>query len=158
LYSVALIFGIRYIFVPNNVLLFEMLNDTGSEEGPGAYLHNKMTIVDDQVVTVGSVNFSNRSWTHDSEVMLSIGGLGGVVLSVDSPPSASIAQQVRLLRWSRHLGQATDKVLPLPDALALWASLPRTSRVRRWTPSLNLMDTATQAIYKTFYAVIADPA
>ncbi|MDD0858070.1 hypothetical protein NHF46_10315 [Arthrobacter alpinus] len=40
---------------PRQVMLFEMLAPDGTDTGPGAYLHNKMTIADDTVVTIGSV-------------------------------------------------------------------------------------------------------
>jgi phosphatidylserine/phosphatidylglycerophosphate/cardiolipin synthase-like enzyme len=139
------------------VLLFEMLNLAGSDSGPSAYLHNKMTIVDDQAVTVGSVNFSRRSWTHDSEVMVVLGGEGGNV-PVESSWNDNIALKVRLLRWARHLGQDPGQITALPDAIARWQSIPRSARVRPWRPSLNLMDPVTYQVYNNFYDVVADPA
>jgi phosphatidylserine/phosphatidylglycerophosphate/cardiolipin synthase-like enzyme len=142
----------------NRVLLFEMLNDQGSDTGAGAYLHNKMTIADDQVVTVGSVNFSRRSWTHDSEVMVSLGGNGGTV-PIDFQGSGSIAHKVRLMRWARHLGLAPTAIDRWPDALAAWQKVPSASHVRPWKPSLiNPLGPRTLEVYKKVYDVVVDPA
>lgn len=39
-------------------------------EGAGVYIHAKLMIVDDRLLTLGSANFTNRSMTIDSEVNL----------------------------------------------------------------------------------------
>lgn len=128
-------------FGPSRVMLFEMLNDSGSNTGPGSYLHNKMTIVDDRVATIGSLNFSNRSWTHDSEIIVSFAGTDGAVTisqgDTGDDADNNIVRRVRMMRWSRHLGRAAEVVSKLPDALGLWRSIPPTARVKPWTPPVN---------------------
>ena len=140
----------------NRVLLFEMLNDNGSDNGPGAYLHNKMTIVDDEIATVGSVNFSRRSWTHDSEVMASFGGTGGTVPVNLEQGNGSIVRKVRLMRWARHLNQAPAQIDRWPDALARWRN-PQSNHLRAWRPSLNLLDPITEPVYQKTYDLVLDP-
>jgi phosphatidylserine/phosphatidylglycerophosphate/cardiolipin synthase-like enzyme len=140
----------------DRVLLFEMLNDNGQDNGPGAYLHNKMTIVDDAVATVGSVNFSNRSATHDSEIMISFGGTGGSV-PVDAYVDVNIARKVRLMRWSRHLNQSPQQLSALSDAYARWRKLT-SNHVRPWAPQLNTLDPVTYQAYLKAYSSILDPA
>ena len=140
----------------DRVLLFEMLNDNGQDNGPGSYLHNKMTIVDDAVATVGSVNFSNRSATHDSEIMISFGGNGGTV-PVEVYVDENIARKVRLMRWSRHLGQSPQQITDLPNAFARWRKLP-SNRVRPWVPKLNTLDPVTYQAYLKAYSLVFDPA
>ena len=139
----------------NRVLLYEMLDDHHSDTGPGAYLHNKMTIADDAIATVGSVNFSNRSWYHDSELMLSIGGPGGRV-SGAGQSSGDVALKVRMMRWCRHLGQSPSQIPQFQDALVRWRSLPSGSFVRPWYPFANNMNANQMSLYDALYAV-ADP-
>lgn len=52
---------------PDQFLVFERLGN-GSPIGPGAYVHTKLLIVDDEAALIGSVNSSRRSWSHDSEI------------------------------------------------------------------------------------------
>jgi phosphatidylserine/phosphatidylglycerophosphate/cardiolipin synthase-like enzyme len=137
---------------PDRVLLFEMLNDTGSASGPGAYLHNKMTIADDAVATVGSVNFSRRSWSHDSEIMATLCG----PKSTDG--NESIALDIRINRWSRHLGRPRTDLARLPDALAIWRRLPSTALVRAWTPLADKMSKSERLAYEHIYDAFFDPA
>lgn len=137
---------------PGRVLLFEMLAPDGTDTGQGAYLHNKMTIADDLIVTVGSVNFSRRSHTHDSEIMATFCG----PVSPDS--KVEIALQVRTERWARHLGTKPTDSQPLPDTIAAFRRPPSTARVRAWTPAPSALSAATRAIYQQSYDLVFDPA
>jgi len=137
---------------PGRVLLFEMLAPDGTDTGPGAYLHNKMTIADDAIVTMGSVNFSRRSHSHDSEVMATLGG----PISPDS--NVDIALQVRADRWARHLGVKPKEPPKIEDALAAFRRLPSTARIRPWIPVASAMTAVERAIYQRAYNAVLDPA
>lgn len=137
----------------NRVLVFEMMNDQGQANGAGSYLHNKMTIVDDAIATVGSVNFSNRSWTHDSEIMILFGGNGGYV-PVDSYVDRNIARNVRLMRWSRHLGQSPGDIYQVSTALAYWRKIT-SNHLRPWTPAAP---SGRWKAYQPAYTLVFDPA
>jgi hypothetical protein len=137
---------------PGRVLLFEMLAPDGTDTGPGAYLHNKMTIADDAIVTMGSVNFSRRSHTHDSEIMTTMGGL------VSSDSKVDIAMQVRAERWARHLGDKPATARKLEDAIAGFRRLPGTAKIRPWTPAPSTMSAVERAIYRRAYDIVFDPA
>lgn len=66
----------------DRLLLFQHLGQNRGTATPGAYLHSKLMLVDDEAAFVGTLNYSRRSWSHDSEVMVSVvdsrgpGGLG----------------------------------------------------------------------------------
>jgi phosphatidylserine/phosphatidylglycerophosphate/cardiolipin synthase-like enzyme len=99
-----------------------------------------MTIVDDQIATIGSVNFSSRSWTHDSELMVLFGGTGGTVPINEGEGDDNVARRVRCMRWMRHLGETSGAISRWPDALEPWKRLPSDgARVRPWTPTVNLL-------------------
>ncbi|MCP1166804.1 phospholipase D-like domain-containing protein [Bacillus sp. 1813sda1] len=114
---------------PTRIKLFEMTNIQGSTSGDGSYLHSKLVIADDIIVSVGSVNCSNRSWYHDSEILLSVSG----EMKENKAPR-SFATQVRLERWSRHLGLTKRELLKVNESIAKWSPLPISALVRRWTP------------------------
>lgn len=137
---------------PGRVLLFEMLAPDGTDTGRGAYLHNKMTIADDTVATVGSVNFSRRSHTHDSEIMAVFGGPAGGDSEID------IALRVRADRWAGHLGVAPGDPPPLADAVAAFRRLPRGALIRPWTPVPNTLSPAERELYRRCYDIAFDPA
>jgi phosphatidylserine/phosphatidylglycerophosphate/cardiolipin synthase-like enzyme len=136
---------------PGRVLLFEMLAPDGTDSGAGAYLHNKMTIADDAVVTIGSVNFSRRSHTHDSEIMVTMGGPASPGSAVD------IALQVRADRLARHLGTTPAAPPKLPDAIAALRRLPSTAKIRPWTPPPSTLGPKERAVYRTAYDLVLDP-
>ena len=110
-----------------------------------------LRIADDAIVTMGSVNFSRRSHTHDSEIMATLGG----PISVDS---VDIALQVRADRWGRHLGVKPKDPPKIEDALASFRRLPSTARIRSWTPVASTMTPAERALYQRSYDLAFDPA
>lgn len=136
---------------PGRVLLFEMLAPNGTDTGPGAYLHNKMTIADDAIVTIGSVNFSRRSHTHDSEIMATLGGPASADSNVD------IALQVRADRWARHLGVKPKNPPKIEDAIAVFRRLPSTALIRPWIPLPVAMSPVERALYQHAYDTVLDP-
>lgn len=131
------------------VLVFEMLNDKRNDTGPGSYLHAKVVLVDDAAASIGSVNFSNRSWYHDSEITAVVGGEA----SDDAEPRA-IAKRFRLARWSRHLGVDAKEIDNIQDAIHRWKELPRRALVRPWTAGPKGFQ--TRAMRAAFFSAV-DP-
>ncbi|HEY6539352.1 MAG TPA: phospholipase D-like domain-containing protein, partial [Ktedonobacteraceae bacterium] len=92
------------------------------------YVHGKVAIVDDVWATVGSANLNNRGMSDDTEMN---------VATLDT----ELAQHLRILLWSEHLGLASDDDLllvqrylghlpQLPQEVArareIWDSLQKT--------------------------------
>lgn len=105
---------------PNTFLVFERLGG-GSTTGPGAYVHSKLLIVDDDAACVGSVNSNRRSWTHDSEVdavCVDDAGRGDPA----NPPSWGFARRLRADLWAQHLGVAAGGLGDASASIALWQS------------------------------------
>ena len=70
-------------------------------QGTPVYVHAKVCVVDDTWCTVGSDNFSRRSWTHDSE-------LSAVVVDTAAPDHSPFARRLRLVLASEHLERSVD--------------------------------------------------
>jgi phosphatidylserine/phosphatidylglycerophosphate/cardiolipin synthase-like enzyme len=92
------------------LLVFERLGDDGSATGTHAYVHAKLALVDDEAVSIGTLNLSRRSWRHDSEITAVI---------------TDAQTQIRRYRadlWDRHLSPLSGAVSP-SDAFDLWSAL-----------------------------------
>ena len=104
--------------------VFERLGNNGSSTGPTAYVHCKLSIVDDTSAVVGSVNSNYRAWTHDTEVMLTVIDPKG---PGSSDPSAW--RPIRAMRaaiWQRHLYMTAGPSPSLGDpaiARPLWEAI-----------------------------------
>lgn len=113
---------------PEGLLVFERLGTGANPKGPGAYVHSKLLVVDDDAALSGSVNCNRRSWGYDAEVTAT---MVDEVLSRGAPAPPSARGAIRALRcqqWEAHLGAAMSG-----DAgadLGLWRALPATARVR----------------------------
>lgn len=90
------------------------------------YVHGKVAIVDDVWVTAGSANLNNRGVSDDTEMN---------VATLD----AELAQHVRILLWSEHLGLAgDDDLLQVQRYLGHLPQLPEeTARAREVWNSLQ---------------------
>jgi phosphatidylserine/phosphatidylglycerophosphate/cardiolipin synthase-like enzyme len=64
--------------------------------GTPVYVHAKICVMDDWWATVGSDNFSRRSWTHDSELSV-------VVLDTTGGDHGAYARRLRLTLAAEHL-------------------------------------------------------
>jgi phosphatidylserine/phosphatidylglycerophosphate/cardiolipin synthase-like enzyme len=78
------------------LFVFERMGDDSNPamydpEGPHAYVHSKLVLVDDAAVSISSLNLNRRSWYNDSE-------FGAVV--TDAP---ALVRDLRLKIWNRHL-------------------------------------------------------
>jgi phosphatidylserine/phosphatidylglycerophosphate/cardiolipin synthase-like enzyme len=99
--------------------IFESLGPGQSPTGPHAYTHCKVVIADDEAAVIGTVNSSNRSWTHDTEVstlFIDAIGLGGT-----EPGARGFPRQARCDLWQGHgaLGAITgDHTVDVPAFLS----------------------------------------
>jgi phosphatidylserine/phosphatidylglycerophosphate/cardiolipin synthase-like enzyme len=127
---------------PGRFLVFERLGDDGTTTGPTAYVHSKLTIVDDVVAVVGSANSNYRSWTHDSEVLLTLAecaGPGGVTAN-----EWHAIRALRVAHWQRHLVSGSGPPPAVGDpaaARALWSAVwagRRSAHVRRYETQARL--------------------
>jgi phosphatidylserine/phosphatidylglycerophosphate/cardiolipin synthase-like enzyme len=110
---------------PDRLLVFERMGPGGNPIGPGAYVHSKLLIVDDEAAFVGTVNASRRSWSHDSEATSTLvdvaRGPGGVL-----PPDRGAIRDLRCRQWAEHLGVPSASLGdPASDIPRWFSSLPR---------------------------------
>lgn len=77
---------------PDRVAIYGLENDLGFP----IYVHAKVCIIDDTWMTVGSDNFNQRSWTHDSELSAAV---------VQPPGASALARDLRLRLAAEHLGR-----------------------------------------------------
>lgn len=69
--------------------------------GIPVYVHAKVCVVDDVWCSVGSDNFSRRSWTHDSELSVA-------VVDPSAPDHSPYARRLRLMLAAEHLDRVVD--------------------------------------------------
>ena len=72
------------------------------EQDRHTYVHSKMTIVDDEFVSIGSANYNRRSFTHDSEVVA-----GMVDQHTPGDVVFNLAHRLRIAMWAEHLNMKT---------------------------------------------------
>jgi phosphatidylserine/phosphatidylglycerophosphate/cardiolipin synthase-like enzyme len=82
--------------IGTRLFVFERMGDDSNPawhdpEGPHAYVHSKLVLVDDQAVSIGSLNLNARSWYNDSEF---------TAVVADAP---ELIRDLRLKIWGRHL-------------------------------------------------------
>ena len=107
---------------PGRFLVFEAVGDDGTSTGPRAYVHSKLTLVDDEALVIGSMNSSRRSWNHDSEIMASLVDLAGPTGTAGMP---GFAKATRMAIWAQHLrliGTGPTPLDPLDLSLAAWVA------------------------------------
>ena len=116
---------------PGAFFVFERLGD-GTTVGRGD-VHSKLIVVDDEVAIVGSVNFSRRSWTHDSEI-------DAVIVDDNGPGVAAVPatwgapRRLRVDLWTQHLrlpGAALgEPAIGLAAFRAVAAGVPGAATIR----------------------------
>ncbi|NNC22193.1 peptidoglycan-binding protein [Corallococcus exiguus] len=119
---------------PGKFLAFEALGTAGTPTSPEAYVHSKLLLVDDEVACIGTLNYSRRSWTHDSEVMASIIDTVGPTFPPVADASA-FAADLRTALWAEHLQVPAASVSDPAAAKSNWLTLPLGARVRPYNPS-----------------------
>lgn len=125
-----------------------------SEGVTAIYVHSKVMIVDDEVVFIGSANFSQRSMTCDGEVQLAI---------IDS--AELFARDLRVALWSEHLGAtvANDPVTAftaMSDGVTTVTPAP-TNRLRPYMLDFNAVypggSTTPERGHATWMRNVFDP-
>jgi phosphatidylserine/phosphatidylglycerophosphate/cardiolipin synthase-like enzyme len=114
----------------SRVKVYERLGTDLKPDGPNSYLHAKLTIVDDAAFCVGSVNFSRRSWYHDSESLITVTN-GAQPSDANAAP---LARALRISRWNEHLGGSRGAAPDPRQALGEWNAVSGAARVRPWRP------------------------
>jgi phosphatidylserine/phosphatidylglycerophosphate/cardiolipin synthase-like enzyme len=152
--------------------------DLENHHGTPVYVHAKVVVVDDVWTMIGSDNLNRRSWTHDSELSISVldserdgrdprdpGGLGD--------EARAFARDLRLRLWREHLDRREDDVADLLHPKEAFAAFRRqASQLRAWhdggrsgprppgrvLPHQPYRPTAVQRLWATpLYRVIYDP-
>lgn len=85
-------------------------------EGVATFVHAKVTIVDDEVLRVGSANLASRSMGVDTECDLAIVANG-------DPAIAAGIRSVRARLLAEHTGREPQEVLDLVEASGSWAAV-----------------------------------
>lgn len=96
--------------------------DIENVAGVPAYVHAKISVIDDVWASVGSDNFNRRSWSHDSEIACAVVDTARDTRDPVDPAglgdSARIyARDLRLQLWREHLGRADGDDRDLLDPL-----------------------------------------
>lgn len=142
---------------PDKLLAFEALGTARSPTSPEAYVHSKLLIVDDEAACVGTLNYSRRSWTHDSEVMATVVDTAGPTFPPSANPSA-FAHELRTALWAEHLQVAPSAVTDLAAAKALWKTLPAGARVRPYDPKAPIARLPIPSrLLDVYWETVADP-
>ncbi|MDQ6803538.1 MAG: hypothetical protein M3065_00930 [Actinomycetota bacterium] len=156
---------------PGRFLVFEAVGDDGTSIGDRAYVHSKLTLVDDEALLIGSMNSSRRSWTHDSEVSASLVDVNGPAGTGGAP---GFAKATRIELWQRHLRGIWSPpvpIEPLGEALGAWTTAatgtpglavrpypPAGSvAVRPWLPLSPIASALLQDPLLDLYWDVADP-
>ncbi|HEX8066067.1 MAG TPA: phosphatidylserine/phosphatidylglycerophosphate/cardiolipin synthase family protein [Thermoleophilaceae bacterium] len=136
--------------------VFEPLGPGGDPVGPRAYTHCKVVIADDQAAVIGSVNSSNRSWTHDTEVatlFVDAIGAGGT-----APGTRGFARQARCDLWREHGALGAIGGDHTADVPAFLSGAVAGGRLRGYDmltrPPRSLLDRAFEPLFFT----ICDPS
>jgi phosphatidylserine/phosphatidylglycerophosphate/cardiolipin synthase-like enzyme len=101
-------FWSKFPQIGRSLFVFERVGDDGNPNGPHAYVHSKLVLVDDRAVSISSLNISRRSWYHDSEI--------GAVIS-DAPQRIA---NFRAALWSEHLTIGQDGLRDPTVAQVIW--------------------------------------
>ena len=109
---------------PGRFFVFERIGNDTTTTGPTAYVHCKLSIVDDVAAVIGSANSNYRSWTHDSEIMLTMIDPGGPG-SLD-PKDWRPIRAMRAAIWEHQLFLSGSSAASLADphsARPLWEAV-----------------------------------
>jgi phosphatidylserine/phosphatidylglycerophosphate/cardiolipin synthase-like enzyme/peptidoglycan hydrolase-like protein with peptidoglycan-binding domain len=135
--------------------IFEPLAPGADPVGPRAYTHCKVVIADDQVAVTGSVNSSNRSWTHDSEVHTSF--IDAIGAGGTAPGARGFARQARIDLWQEHgmtRAISGDHTVDVPNFLATAAG---SGRMRGYDLANRPPMTRRDALARFVFSLVYDP-
>ncbi len=99
---------------------------TNSSRRPwcGSYVHSKTWIFDDEYAIVGTANCTDRSLTHDSEVVVGVADN-----PLNSTRGEGFARQLRISLWRKHLGVPHNLVRDYTAGLKLWLKPSSTAMI-----------------------------
>ena len=88
---------------PENVFVFHLQQ---SGHGPGIHVHSKLCIIDDQYVSMGSANITERSMSTDSELTIAVVDGDSTHSTIQGHPLmvGRFAKELRMSLWMEHLG------------------------------------------------------
>lgn len=106
---------------PDRVRIFYRAPQTGNPDKDDAkniggfhnYVHSKLTIIDDEIAIVGSINYGRRSWSHDTECSLGI-----YDPSSERVLTSRFARWLRIRMWAEHLFGVAPERTPKPPGSA----------------------------------------
>jgi phosphatidylserine/phosphatidylglycerophosphate/cardiolipin synthase-like enzyme len=144
------------------------------EDGCPIYVHSKLCVIDDVWMMAGSDNFNRRSWTHDSELSLSILDATPDDRAPTDPGGRGdrarvLPRAARLQLWGEHLEHEDVPVEPITgfDMLAASASALdawHDGGRRAARPPGRLRNHRPQAVHwwarpmaQAFYRAVCDP-
>ena len=118
----------------NNLRTWGEMEGGGGAKMEEIYLHDKLMIVDDRSVLIGSANINDRSLlgSRDSEIALLLhdadtksGKIGGKSVNV-----GSFAHSLRVRLWMEHLGLSDPALVedPLGEGADRWRCMARANR------------------------------
>ena len=125
---------------PDRVAVYGIENHAGTP----VYVHAKMCVIDDVWATIGSDNFSRRSWTHDSELSAVVVDRSAVPLDAGTPeaadPEVGFARRLRLTlaaehldRWSASAGGSLAQMRDCVDPVAMYEAYEQcAARLDAW--------------------------
>lgn len=121
--------------------------------GAPIYVHAKITIVDDQVLRVGSSNWNNRSLGLDTECDITV----DASLSSDAEASAATIANLRNGLLAEHLGVASEAVVnTIEQTGSLIQTIDRLARAGRSLRAYQQPDLASVEKYLADHEVL-DP-
>jgi phosphatidylserine/phosphatidylglycerophosphate/cardiolipin synthase-like enzyme len=103
-----------------------------------AYIHAKMSVFDDQLAIVGSANWNDRGFSHDSEVVALVSdppweALSGPRFGCWYSLELNAAKSLRLRLWAEHLGLPADLLADPIASEVYWRHPPASAGVRPYT-------------------------
>ena len=113
---------------------------TVSKATQHAYVHAKVTIVDDKFAIIGSANANARGYSHDSEVVAGI-----FDESCDDTLAVHFAHKLRMRLWAEHLQMSEAEVFDPIGSAVHW----RAGRgfVRPFDPNGLVGDDVSEAVW-----------
>jgi phosphatidylserine/phosphatidylglycerophosphate/cardiolipin synthase-like enzyme len=112
--------------------------DLENHQGTAVYVHAKVVIVDDVWAMIGSDNLNRRSWSHDSELSISVLGSDLDPREPRDPAglgdgARTFARDLRLRLWREHLDRDAGEVADLLRPEEAFAAFRRQAeRLAAW--------------------------
>jgi phosphatidylserine/phosphatidylglycerophosphate/cardiolipin synthase-like enzyme len=122
--------------------------DNGTEDY--TYIHAKIMIIDDFLVTIGSANLNYRSHTHDSEI-------NAMIIDTElAEGKRKFARDLRINLWKEHLNIMSSKEaeLKLSNFSIGLECLKKSIRIKKFNAPILSADSL---IDDNLYNMLVDP-